>query len=61
MKLRSAPLDDLHLEFEDVFEGREDCGARCLRWIGNALYRWHRRALLAALRFDGRRHGASRP
>jgi hypothetical protein len=57
MKLRSAPFDDIHLEFEDVFHGRQDRIARCLRWIGEAFYRWHRRALLAALRFDGRRHG----
>lgn len=52
MKLRTAPLDDVHQELQFTFSDRTDLIARCLLWAANFAYRCHRRALLAAFRLE---------
>ena len=57
MKLRTGPLDDLHLEADLVLKTNGTRLSRLVLRVVNFAYRFHRGALLLLLRFEALRRG----
>ena len=55
MKLRSAPLDDIHQELEDVLRADGNRLTRVLLFLVNGHYRIHCALDLSVLRWQNRR------
>jgi hypothetical protein len=60
MKLRSAPLDDIHQELEDVLRADSGRLTRVLLYVVNGHYRIHCAIDLSVLRWQNRRDRITR-